>query len=164
MSVTISGSGQIIKQVIQTVVTTGVSFSGYSPGSWVNITGASVSITPTNSSNKIFVSVSTTGSVANNGNYELLMQITRNGTVIGNGTRASAVSCGTANVIANANYAGPMIWQYMDSPATTSAVTYQIQGGTEQGIGGYFGGSYGNSAAYSTASPIVITAMEVAYA
>lgn len=156
MSVTISGSGQIIKQVIQTVKTD--TFSTGTSGSWVDITGLSVAITPTNANNKILVSV-----MANTANPSsgCAIRITRNGTAVGIGTAGSGVAS-----FAGSNYSSALgslftsSGQYMDSPATTLVCTYQVQ------IYGLSGTSYvnrdPNGNTWNPISSIVVS--EVAYA
>ncbi len=165
MSVTISGSGQIIKQVVQTSVPGLISFSGYSPGSWFSATGVSVSITPTNANNKIYVSFSAGTSTDANGLYNILLRVTRNGTAVGVGSaRGSSVQCASSCGNPYSNYQVMQVWEYLDSPATTSTLTYQLQACSEQGIGAYLGGSQGSAAAYTASIPTTITVMEVAYA
>jgi molybdopterin-binding protein len=66
MSVTISGSGQIIKQVVQGTLTSTVSISG---SSWQS-TGLTATITPTSASSKILVSISC-GAV---GSFKLVLE------------------------------------------------------------------------------------------
>jgi len=127
MPVTIRGSGQVPVQVIQTIK--GDVFSSNSQ-TFVDITGMSVSITPTSSSNKILVMYSVNTSLVNGG-YVCLLKLLRNGTDIalgtpsGNvvGTTTSAYSTNSSGEYANYN----QNMTFIDSPATTSAVTYKLQ-------------------------------------
>lgn len=93
--------------------------------SYVDVTGLSVSITPTSASNNIlfFVHIGAIGTGASAVN---LIQLLRGTTVIlapSGGTNPA-----TANVydVGNANTV-PLSMAVLDSPATTSATTYKVQ-------------------------------------
>lgn len=161
MSVTISGNGQIIKQVVQVVKTDAFTASGSS--AWANITGLAASITPTNASNKILVMVSI-GSVccSNDGGLGL----TRNGTQVFMGDTA-----GTRTRVTSGNYSqwnsggGGTHFTYLDSPASTSAQTYQVQGWILSGATMAINLQNSDSDLfYRLRSASSITVMEVAYA
>ena len=123
-----SGVGGKILQVKQTVKTDTFSVSH---GSTVDITGLSVSITPSSSSNKVLVTYDTNVSMAN-GSYHAHIFLVRGSTKIflgdaeGSRTRAS-------NFVISGNdgnggiYYYPVHGEFLDSPATTSATTYKIQ-------------------------------------
>jgi hypothetical protein len=96
----------------------------------VDITGFSATITPSSTSNKILVQVSATiGGGADTYPYLLLL---RNGTVIGSGTGATGnrknifigVYGGTAFT---GNSARCISNSYLDSPSSTSSLTYKLQ-------------------------------------
>ena len=124
---TLNRAGNIL-QVVQTVKTD--TFSA-SHGSTVDITGLSVSITPSSSSNKVLVTYDTNVSMAN-GSYHAHIFLLRGSTKIflgdaeGSRTRAS-------NFVISGNDGNGGIYYYtvhgefLDSPATTSATTYKIQ-------------------------------------
>ena len=124
---TLNRAGNIL-QVVQTVKTD--TFSA-SHGSTVDITGLSVSITPSSSSNKVLVTYDTNVSMAN-GSYHAHIFLVRGSTKIflgdaeGSRTRAS-------NFVISGNdgnggiYYYPVHGEFLDSPATTSATTYKIQ-------------------------------------
>lgn len=160
MSVTISGSGQIIKQVIQTVKSDIFTASGSS--AWTNITGLSASITPTNASNKILVILSV-GMVA--GNNDIGLCVARNGTPIFIGDAAGTRTRVTMGNFYQTGDGLPAHSTYLDSPATTSAVTYQAQAWILSGA--YFCMNEQESDAdyiYRLRAASSITLMEVAYA
>jgi hypothetical protein len=97
--------------------------------SLVDVTGLSVSITPTSASNKILVSgYIMIGNTTNNsvGAYVTLL---RGATAIGIGDAAGSRSRITADVASSANNAiqGSVAFMFLDSPATTSATTYKLQ-------------------------------------
>ena len=155
------GTGAIL-QVAQTVKTSYFTFSG---GSWLDVTGFSVSITPSSASSKILVSFSASATQsATSGYYAINLRLVRDSTTLyvgdasGNGVQASA-QIGAPH----SYYGNTLTGQYLDSPATTSSITYKIQaygesGGSTLGLGG----SYTTSAVYSARSPSQITVMEIA--
>lgn len=162
MSVTISGSGQIIKQVVQATKT---SVFTTSSTSFVDITGFTANITPTNANNKILVCIYAPISHSSS-NYAVLLNLTRSGTSIALGdARSSSTQCffGSSDS-GGVGYSSPANLMYLDSPATTSSVTYQVQMKMESGATGLIGGTYNSAAVQNASSPAIITLMEVAYA
>jgi hypothetical protein len=127
MPVTIRGSGQVPVQVIQTVKSD--TFSSSSSGSWVDITGLSVTITPTNSSNKVLVSYSVV-STSNNGWFQQF-RLVRGATAIGvgdtAGSRTSATTAAGLQGSGQIDYPVVQSSEFLDSPNTTSATTYKLQ-------------------------------------
>jgi len=102
--------------------------------SYADITGLSVTITPTSSSSKVLVlsivngsGVSAVGAVA--------LQLLRDATVIGSGDAAGSRSIGYAEIDASTGNNHNSAGIYLDSPATTSATTYKIQGKLVAGSG-----------------------------
>lgn len=97
-------------------------------GSFTNHPNLSVSITPTSATSKILVMVSMQAVV-----YNLTMQarFTRNDTPIGIAAAAGSrvlSTFGGLQTIGDGNHQfTPWNYQYLDSPATTSALTYRIQ-------------------------------------
>jgi hypothetical protein len=125
MAVTINGSGQIIVQVKSTTLTTNLSLSiGTSA---VDLTGLSVNITPTSASNRILVLVNI--QFSNSGSEGFAGRIDRNGTLIAQNTSGSSTAGSFAIGTANANSYWLMSSgaSFLDSPATTSALTYKLQ-------------------------------------
>jgi hypothetical protein len=97
-------------------------------GSFVDVTGLSVSITPSSNSNKILVQVNLCGqgrpSYARN-----IPRLVRDSTPIGNSTDPGSRIAGFGQMYQGedgANTATTSI-EFLDSPATTSAVTYKVQ-------------------------------------
>lgn len=152
MAVTISGSGQIVKQVINATLTTSASTTSTSPVT----TGLTATITPTNSANKIFVIIN--GGVVS-ANQTAVLNIARNGSTIGVGSGGTYNS--NSIMFINAPGGGyPLSMTYLDSPATTSATTYSLFYSADTGtvaINKRTSDSY--VAAISS-----ITLMEIAYA
>ncbi len=124
MAVTLYGSKQNIIQVVQTVKTDTFSMASTT---FANVTGMSASITPSSASNKILV-LSNISFCGDAGSAAFMMKFTRNGTAIFVGDAASIRTSITWEGITpddNVSQTGSYI--YLDSPATTSAVTYQLQ-------------------------------------
>jgi hypothetical protein len=117
-------TGSVI-QVVQTVKTDTYSAA---PGSstWADITGMSVSITPSSASNKVMIFFSVHG---NTGNLSYV-RLVRNSTAIGVGeTSGSRVSCTVGNFSETGDGNRSFEWgtNFLDSPATTSSTTYKLQ-------------------------------------
>jgi len=92
-----------------------------------DITGLSITITPTSSSSKflIYFSVSIGGGADATHGY---VRINRNGTVIGQADTASNRTPASGTVV-NTGTAGqtiPTTSMYLDSPATASSITYKL--------------------------------------
>jgi hypothetical protein len=176
MSVTISGDGTItgldadgissqpvfpgnVLQVIQTVKTDTFSTTSTTP---VDVTGMSVSITPSSASNKILIICQvTTGGVDKSPRVNLvrgstaIMQPDDTGATLVSDARLSNVRHGITGIIS-----------FLDSPNTTSSTTYKLQmfnglatdGGTvlfnQSGFTEITGGNYRGTSS--------ITVMEIA--
>ena len=123
MSVTISGSGQVPVQVIQTIKTD--TFSTTS-GSLTDITGMSVTITPTSASNKILVQYSI-GQLIPNASAVYGVALLRGSTVIGAGATAGSRILVSTGSISEGDRGSGQFFTFLDSPATTSATTYKLQ-------------------------------------
>jgi len=139
-------SGSVI-QVQKGTLTTQVGSSSITGATWTD-TGLSVTITPTSSSSDIVLSMTTSGLV-NNAGY-VGIRLVRDSTTLTNywvyNNTASWMPC------------FPSV-HYVDSPSTTSAITYKIQiyvGNT----GTNFRFNY--PAAGGTTTETVMTAMEIA--
>lgn len=98
-----------------------------SSNTYTDITGLSVSITPTSATSKVFViaMVNHTGGIGSNSS---MIQLVRASTAIAIGDAASNRSRESAEVLAvdNGKFYTSVI-AYLDSPATTSSTTYKIQ-------------------------------------
>jgi len=125
-------SGGGIIQVVQTVLTDGLTYTNTSFAD-IPSPGLSVSITPSSSSNKILViaDIACTGA---SGNYNIF-QLVRDSTNIYLGTDSKTYI--GSKIYYPAGYSGAAVadhaaignvcMNFLDSPATTSAVTYKIQ-------------------------------------
>ena len=142
---TVDGSGNIsaqnnftatghVLQVLQTVKSD--TFSTNST-SWVDVTGLSVSITPTSSSSKIIImcSIFHSGGVQTNNS---LLRLVRGATPINFGSGSignRSAGFGLAQSANDANNGQTSCCIYLDSPATTASTTYKIQTLTNNGSG-----------------------------
>jgi hypothetical protein len=118
----VPASGMPTGSVIQTVSTTKTDTFTSSSTSFTDITGFSVSITPISSSSKILVFGVLTASAGLVSVITGYAQLVRNSTAIGNGAYGIAV-----NNTGNNDFTTQFPFNYLDSPATTSATTYKIQ-------------------------------------
>jgi hypothetical protein len=121
MAVTIRGSGQVPVQVVQGTTTTTTSTTSTT----YVATNLTATITPTNAANKILVMVSCNG-IVNNAGYAGYYTVYRDSTNIGGGTQSAL------NLIQD-YYLLPITINYLDSPATTSAITYTLYIKVESG-------------------------------
>jgi hypothetical protein len=143
--------------VLQVVSKTKNDIFSSSSTSFTDITGLSVSITPTSASSKILVLVSSNyGTGA--GSQLLTINLVRGATNIATPNNTGLTYSGTAVAYQTtsdqvANYS----INFLDSPATTSATTYKVQGKV---TGGTFYVNGRNSADLNTVS--TITVMEIA--
>ena len=154
-------AGKIL-QVKQTFKSDVTSLTSNSSSSYSDISGMSVSITPSNSSNKILVSfvasVSTNSSDRNNS-----IKLLRDSTDICKSTAGSSLNATIIDKTFSGKYIMNFTQTFLDTPGDTSAHTYKLQWACE-GSGGrsktYFlnrKGDNSNEGATST-----ITVMEVA--
>ena len=109
---------QIVEGSTTTVVTT-------TSGSFVD-TGLTVSITPTSASNKVLILLSqnTQMSIAQS-SCGVFFEVLRDATALFTGTCDNLLAVGNST---DTNKQDTWAFQYLDSPATTSATTYKVQG------------------------------------
>jgi hypothetical protein len=115
-------------KILQIVSTTKTDTFSTSSTSLTNITGLSASITPTSASSTVFATL-TIGMVDNSSTGQsMAFDVTRAGTPVGIGDTASnRTRAGIGVVNAAGNRPMSAAWSYLDSPATTSATTYQVR-------------------------------------
>jgi len=158
-----SGSSGGIIQVKQTVLDT--VFSSNST-SYTDVTGMSVSITPQRSDSKILVMVTLRCAMNQSDRWSAYIllrdsQILFDGTAEGSRTQCSIwhipfVGTGTGNTFGDKNIT------FLDSPASTSALTYKLQVKVQSGATAYVNRSMNDSNAdYGPRTSSSITVMEV---
>ena len=147
-------SGGGIIQVVQTVKSD--SFSASATGTYVAVTGLSATITPRSTSNKILI-IATVGHDGAN-NYQPWFHIYRGGSRITPDGPSTGLTPSTSYTAAQspADTRSMFIsqtFEYLDSPASTSALTYQIYGAKDsRAVTSLVVNPYGSS---------IITLMEV---
>jgi hypothetical protein len=122
-------SAKVIRQVVQTVKTD--TFSSAST-TYTAVTGLTVTITPSTNTNKILLiaQISGTHSSINSGDKNFLRFTGGNaGTYIGNAAGSRERATMGSTVASQSVYAGveSLIAVYLDSPATSSAITYGLE-------------------------------------
>ena len=173
--ITTGSSGQVIPkaalptgsvlQVSQATLAGTQAISGTS--TWTDVTSLSVTITPTASTSKFLISFSINVQGENNTYFRFV----RNGTAIGIGNADGSKS----RVSAGNRYTGGTSWngaetfqlsaQYLDSPATSSSITYKVQmyadssGGTGSAYVNYSSHEVNNAS--SSRSMSTFTVMEI---
>ena len=123
-----------IVQVISTTKTDTFTTTSSTP---TDITGLSVTITPTSTSNKIFV-IATVSGASEVGQNDAFLRLARDSTALAVGDAAGSrqQATTTLNKFASSGslFNGPMF--YLDTPSTTSAITYKVQIWKTSGTGG----------------------------
>jgi hypothetical protein len=131
--------------------------------SFTDITGLSVSITPTSTDSKILV-LSTTA-IGGNAADQVTLRLVRSSTTIFAGDAAGNRSLGFYGLDTNAiglTAVLPQTIVYLDSPATASAVTYKIQGKTGSTFWYVNRSSSDDNEVYRTRTASSIIVMEIA--
>ena len=163
-----SGVGGKVLQVIQTMKTD--TFSSTTGSTWTDITGVSVNITPSSASNKILVSFHGGVSASNDSYSWLRMARVIGGTTVinlcrGDG-RNNAVSCtvdGTQGVQSNKDAtSNHSSFEFLDSPNTTSQITYKMQFYKAMGNHFFIGGTYSDFDLNKGSVPTFMTVKEIA--
>jgi len=149
-------TGSIV-QVVQTVKTDTAS---HDTTTWTDISGLSVSITPTSNASKVLVTFNGSGSTNNLG----FIRIMRDSTVIGVGASSSSrVSCTCIfHKSGDSNLQESFSFSYLDSPSTISATTYKLQWRDESGTVYLNRTVNDNDGDSGSRTASVITVMEVA--
>ena len=165
---TTASSGQIIPRaalptgsVLQVVSTTKTDTFSTTSTSYTDVTGLSVTLTPTSSSSKFLIYFFLCA-----GNQNLFTaQIVRNSTAIAIGDASGSRTQATVGTMSNsdANMQTANSFGHLDSPATASAITYKVQVRTESGATNYINrgiNDNNNASGARTASSIIV--MEIA--
>lgn len=156
------GAGAIL-QVVQTNKTSSFSAASAAP-TFVDITGLSATITPISTTSKILVMYSAYICAGNSsGQYQTITRLVRNGSAIDLGDARTGLTQ------AGAGGGTPAYWypschslKFLDSPGTTSPITYGVQMCSEGGVASIVGGSYNTGNALGFTAPSQITLMEIA--
>ena len=158
-----SGSSGGIIQVKSTTLTVPKSFTSLAAGNFSDVDGLSVSITPHRSDSKILLMCNISAGLNDTHSYNFYWRILRDSTPICVATEGGGVGAtGGFNRYkdnGSTGFLACMANTFLDSPATTSAITYKIQAtGNDTGATVYINRRGANNN-YNTTS--TITAMEV---
>ena len=119
-----------VLQVVSTTKSDTFSATGGGSGSFFDITGLAVTITPTSATSKILIFVNLSCSSSNAAEHLNARVVRGASTLVGSGDAiGSRNQAMWAHGINNtSNNAKVFAAQYLDSPATTSSTTYKVQG------------------------------------
>jgi hypothetical protein len=155
--------GAGVGKILQVVSTTKTSNFSTSSGSYVDITGYSATITPSSTSSRILV-ISNFFAGGTSAEYPKF-KLVRNGSDIFLGDAYGSSSRASAGMYPAAQASSQIVsvaTSYVDSPASTSALTYKWQVFTFSGRTIYVGSTPGSGDANNVAVPSTITLMEIA--
>jgi hypothetical protein len=150
-------------KILQVVSTTKTSNFSTSSGSYTDITGLSATITPTSTSSRILV-ISNFFAGGTSAEYPKF-KLVRNGSDIFLGDAYGSASRASAGMYPAAQASSQIVsvaTSYVDSPSSTSALTYKWQVFTFSGRTIYVGSTPGSADANNVAVPSTITLMEIA--
>ena len=115
---------------ISTSFSIGVNSNGEAPAT--AMTGLTVTITPTSTSSKIFVFGQMSASLSSDN--DIRIAITRGGSIINSGSTGTNRSpCHSTHDQRSANHLSCITFQYLDSPASTSALEYGLNANHNSG-------------------------------
>ena len=155
LSGSISASSLPTGSVLQVVSTTKTDTFSTTSTSFVDVTGLSVSVTPSSTSSKILVIC--TIPVGNNVSGQVAMvNLVRGSTTICQPASSQLFSSSKTSYIVNGDIVTNSDLHFLDSPNTTSSTTYKIQIKTNTGT--MYVGQRGSGDA---ATPSSITVMEI---
>ena len=126
-------------------------------GNFFDIAGMSVTITPTRADSKIFV-MTTVAVACNSANKNNFIQLRRDSTDIAKGTEGGSVNASFYHKTRDNFSPANINIQHLDSPATTSAVTYKVRWSGENSTTYYLNRNASNQNEGMVSS---ITVMEV---
>jgi len=152
-------------KVLQVVSTTKTDTFTTTSTSFTDITGISVSITPSSATSKILVICSLQFGNSSGSGYAIFRML-RDASVINNGIAAGSRNSGIlgGNIFnADGNTGSILATNFLDSPSTTSATTYKMQVAQTAGSTAYIGtGNSDGNISGIVRSASTITVMEIA--
>jgi hypothetical protein len=122
------GSSSAILQVVSTTKTDTFS-AAITANNAADVTGLSASITPSSTSSKILVVANVTGG-SDSFDGSISARILRDSTAIGVGASAGSrtpVGVSLISIASNDANISTLAWNFLDSPNSTSSLTYKIQ-------------------------------------
>lgn len=158
------GSGKAVVgggKLLQVVSTTKTDTWSGTTGSWQDITGFSVSITPSSTSNKVLVNVHINGSNGDLAAFRLMRDATPIGIGDSGGGSRQQGTIGAMSFSRDSNRCFAASMMFLDSPSTTSATTYKLQTFCHAGTN-YINRTNSDTNANYNSRPIsTITVMEI---
>ena len=159
-------TGKIL-QVVQTVKTDTASITSSSTNTFVDLTGLTVAITPSSASSKVLVTVS--ASVTQSTGMLHMMLVRDSTNIVVGGSDGSRLSSTMSSRFDSSPYTFnnniTAAYSFLDSPNTTSATTYKLQGT----LGSVYSGTIyinrtpsSSNVNYAARTTSTITVMEVA--
>jgi hypothetical protein len=150
MAITLYGSKS---NIIQTLSASTSTLTSTTSSSYSDVSGLSVTITPSSSTSKILIVASISLSTSTNNAITAGIRIDRSGTAVFTNGGCAYIGIGTPLF-----YTEQASFSYLDSPATTSSITYKIQFARLS-----YAGSYGGTCAVNNlgAETSTITVFEV---
>lgn len=130
-------------RILQVVSTTVTGTFATTSSSYTDVTGLSATITPSNTSSKILVIVSLSGT-GQTANTNFFAQLVRGSTAIGVGGASGSRRTATS-VSRDQTFPSSLVMMHLDSPSTTSSTTYKVQVTTQGGGTVYVNRSEGDS-------------------
>jgi len=121
-----SGVGGKVLQVVSTTKVDTFQYSSFSSWNYVDVTGLTVTITPSSTSSKILI----IGYISGGGDNAVYRIQKNSNTLTGYlGTQTGSFTLGFGSAISGSIYqaTGNAVISYLDSPSSTSALTYKIQ-------------------------------------
>jgi hypothetical protein len=153
------GTSPAVAGVIQVVSATKTDAFSTTSTAFVDVTGVSVSITPTSASNKVLIFVDGITSSSDGTGNTWRLNLNRDSTAIAQSTGSGATNQTLSPFTNSTTAADVFAIHFLDSPATTSAITYKLQIANGGGVGTiYIGRQALNDNRRSVTS---ITVMEV---
>jgi hypothetical protein len=156
--------------ILQTVSTTKTNTFTSSTNGWIDITDLSVNITPKSSTSKFFITISLgiAASYGSSRERSTGFRILRNGSTFSIGESSSNrggchFRVGDNN--SDGNHSRGITFTIVDTPSTTSTITYKLQSETEDGMTLYINRTVSDenvSDAYGLRTASTMTVMEIA--
>lgn len=125
-----------VKQVVS-ASSTSTAFMSNTGGSFLDLSNLSVAITPSSASNKVLVTAHVCSGQAASHPYAIWFRLTRNGTAVGVGNstnnRVAVSFCFVPIGLYMDDDMGSGGFTFLDTPSTTSLITYKVQGTSRAG-------------------------------
>jgi len=153
----LTGVGKVL-QVVQTVKTNGFSFA--TANAWTDVTGMSVTITPSSTSSKVLIKYNTNISGSTNTAHAYLALTDSANNLVVTPTGSGNINCHSHHNLNDGRDLDNVTFEYLISPSTTSAVTYKLRARTQNSHTAYL--NYGSFDSNDGNTISTITAIEVA--